>query len=68
MAHKSSSDLGLGIGVTLTVVALVAAAWLAVASPSATFDSGMHVAAVPFAIAMTVGVGAVAAIHLLWGG
>ena len=67
MAHKSSSDLGLGIGVTLTVVALVAAAWLAVASPSATFDSGMHVAAVPFAAAMIVGVGAIAAIHLLWG-
>ncbi|NHX36668.1 MULTISPECIES: hypothetical protein [Halolamina] len=67
MAHDSSSDIGLGVGLTLTVVALAAAAWLAMTSPSATFESGTHVAAVPFAVAMTVGVGAVAAIHLLWG-
>lgn len=67
MAHESSSDLGLGVGVTLSVVALLAAAWLAVTDPSATFGSGMHAAAVPFAVAMTAGVVAVAAIHLFWG-
>ena len=67
MAHDTSSDLGLGIGVTLSVVALLAAAWLALVDPSATFDSGMHAAAVPFAVAMTVGIAAVAAIHLFWG-
>jgi len=67
MAHDSSSDLGLGIGVTLSLVALVAAAWLALSDPSATFESGMHTAAVPFALAMAAGIGAVAALHLFWG-
>lgn len=67
MAHDTSSDLGLGVGVTLSVVALFAAAWLALTDPSATFDGGMHEAAIPFAVAMVAGVGAVAAIHLLWG-
>lgn len=67
MAHDTSSDLGVGIGVTLSVVALLAAAWLALTDPSATFESGMHAAAIPFAVTMTVGVAAVAAIHLFWG-
>ena len=67
MAHDTSSDMGVGIGVTLSVVALLAAAWLALTDPSATFESGMHAAAIPFAVAMTVGVAAVAAIHLFWG-
>jgi hypothetical protein len=67
MAHESSSDLGLGVGVTFSVVALLAAAWLGLSDPSATFESGMHTAAVPFAVAMIVGVVAVAALHLFWG-
>jgi len=67
MAHDTSSEIGLGVGVTLAVVALLAAAWLALTSPSATFDSGMHAAALPFAVALTAGVAAVAGIHLLWG-
>ncbi|MFW5948055.1 MAG: DUF7525 family protein [Halolamina sp.] len=67
MAPENSSDLGLGVGVTLSLLALLAAAWLAVTDPSATFDSGMHAAAVPFAVALTAGVAAVAAIHLFWG-
>ena len=66
MANQSSSDLGLGVGVTLSVVALLAAAWLALSDPSATFESGMHTAAVPFALAMTVGIVAIAALHLFW--
>ena len=66
MATENSSDLGLGVGVTLSVVALLAAGWLALSDPSATFESGMHTAAVPFAIAMTVGVAAIAALHLFW--
>jgi hypothetical protein len=66
MANQSSSDLGLGVGVTLSVVALLAAAWLALSDPNATFESGMHTAAVPFAIAMIVGVAAIAALHLFW--
>ncbi|MBP1986901.1 DUF7525 family protein [Halolamina salifodinae] len=67
MAHNSSSDLGLGVGITLSVVALLAAAWLALTDPSATIGGGMHEAAIPFAVAMVAGVGAIAAIHLLWG-
>ena len=67
MAHDSSSDLGLGLGVTLSLVALVGAAWLGLSDPSATFESGMHTAAVPFALAMGGGIAAVAALHLFWG-
>ncbi|GAB7093524.1 hypothetical protein JCM30237_06760 [Halolamina litorea] len=67
MAHDSSSDLGLGVGVTLSVVALLAAAWLAVTDPSATFESGTHEAAVPFALALGGGIAAIAAMHLFWG-
>jgi len=66
MAHESGSDLGVGVGALLSVLAMAAALGMAVADPSATYESGMHVAAVPFALAMTAGVVAVGAIHLLW--
>lgn len=67
MAHDSSSDLGFGVGAMLSIIALLAAAWLAVTDPSATYTSGMHQAAIPFAVVLTAGVGAIAAIHLLGG-
>ncbi|AEN07104.1 hypothetical protein [Halolamina sp.] len=67
MAHDDSgSDLGVGVGTLLSVVAVLAAVGMAVTDPSATYESGMHTAAVPFAIAMTAGIAGVAAIHLLW--
>ncbi|MFB6219987.1 MAG: hypothetical protein ABEH90_00990 [Halolamina sp.] len=66
MAQESSSDLGIGVGVLLAVVALLGAVGMAVVDPSATVAGGMHTAAVPFALAMTAGVVAVAAIHLFW--
>ncbi|MEF8801321.1 MAG: hypothetical protein V5A38_06720 [Halolamina sp.] len=68
MAHESpSSDLGIGVGVLLSVVAVLGAVGMAAVDPSATTASGLHVAAVPFAIAIVAGVAAVASIHLFWG-
>lgn len=67
MAHDATgSDLGFGVGVLLTVVAVVGALGMALTDPTATLDSGMHTAAVPFALAMTAGIAGVAAFHLFW--
>lgn len=67
MAHDaSSSDLGIGVGALLSVVAVVAALGMAMTDPTATLDSGMHTAAIPFATAMAVGVAGIVAIHVLW--
>lgn len=67
MANESTgSDLGVGVGAVLSVIAVLAAAGMALVDPTATTASGMHVASVPFALALTAGVAAVAAIHLFW--
>jgi hypothetical protein len=67
MAHESSrSDLGIGVGVLLSVVAVLGAVGMVAVDPSATTASGLHVTAVPFAIAMSAGVAAVVGIHLFW--
>jgi hypothetical protein len=39
---------------------------LALTDASATFDSGVHTAAIPFAAAMVAGIAGVAAFHLFW--
>jgi hypothetical protein len=67
MANDSAtSDLGVGIGALLSGLALLGAVGMAVTDPTATTESGMHEAAVPFAFAMAAGVVAVASIHLFW--
>jgi hypothetical protein len=65
MAHDASgSDLGFGVGALLSVVAVFAALGLALTDASATLDSGVHIAAIPFAVAMIAGIAGVAAFHL----
>jgi len=65
MAHDASgSDLSFGVGVLLSVVAVVGALGMALTDASATFGSGVHTAAIPFAIAMIAGIAGVAAFHL----
>lgn len=68
MANDSlDSDLGIGVGAVLAVLAVLGALGMVAVDPSATTDGGVHLAAVPFALAMTAGVAAVAGIHMFWG-
>jgi len=67
MAQELDSDIGIGVGVVLGVVAVLGTVGMVAVDPTATSESGMHLAAVPFALAMTAGAAAVVGIHLFWG-